>query len=175
MRAKSLLLVGCLWLAAPCTVAAQTSPADDEAIRVLYDKFFEAFRQAGAQGAIAYLRQSGSIEEDVLRQLERRARAAEQDPRMGRPDSYVVIQETQIAHALRFRTFYFLTHHDSSVIAWRLRFYKKVTGVWIFTDVRADSDFVEDFLRMSELEFAAYRRIVAGRVLVRQGEEDVIR
>ena len=160
MRVKYLLLVGCLWLAVPCAVMAQTSSADDEALRTLYSGFFEAFRQAGAQGAIAYLRQGGSIEEDVLQELKRRTRAAERNPMVGRPDSYVAVNEAEIPHARRFRTVYFLTHHDSSVIAWRLRFYRKVTGVWIFTDVQAEQNFVEDFLRMSELEFAAYRRLL---------------
>lgn len=145
---------------APAVGGAQADLGDEEAIRLLYDKFFEAFRQAGGQGAAAYLRQSGSIEEEVLRELERRALALERHPFVGRPDSYVVVNETEVPHAPRYRTVYALTHHDSRPVAWRLRFYKKVTGVWVFTDVQWEEQYVEDFLRLGELEFAAYRRLL---------------
>ena len=42
-----------------------------------------------------------------------------------------------------------------------MHFYRKVTGVWVFTDAKWESDFVEDFLLMPEVEFAAYRRMLA--------------
>ena len=153
------LLLTCLLLV-PLGGAAQTSLADDEAIRLLYDNFFGAFRQGGAQGVVAYLRQSGSIEDEVLRSLERRTQAIERNPFIGRPDSFVVVNQTEIAGAPRYRTVYALTHHDSRPLGWRLRFYKKVTGVWVFTDVQWEEQYVEDFLKMSELEFAAYRRML---------------
>lgn len=158
MRTRSLWLLACLLLAGTGLARAQANPADDEAIRRLTDNFFDAFRQGGGQGVAAYLRQSGSVEEDVLRQLERRAQAVERNPMIGRPDSYVVVNETEIPHAPRYRTLYALTHHDSRPVAWRLRFYRKVTGVWVFTDVQWEEQFVEDFLRLSELEFLAYRK-----------------
>jgi hypothetical protein len=151
------LLLACLLLV-PFGGAAQGDLADDEAIRLLCNNFFDAFRQGGAQGVVAYLRQSGSIEDEVLRSLERRTLAIERKPFIGRPDSFVIVHETQIAGALRYRTVYALTHHDSRPLAWRLRFYKKVTGVWVFTDVQWEEQYVEDFLKMPELEFAAYRR-----------------
>jgi len=156
---RGLFLFVCLLLVPP-GAGAQTSLADDEAIRLLYGNFFDAFRQGGAQGVVAYLRQSGSIEDEVLRSLERRTQAIERNPFIGRPDSFVVVHQTEIAGAPRYRTVYALTHHDSRPLAWRLRFYKKVTGVWVFTDVQWEEQYVEDFLKMSELEFAAYRRLL---------------
>lgn len=159
MKIRFLLLIACLALAGTGAARAQTSVADEEAVRQLYDRLFEALRQAGAQGVVAYLRQSGAIEEEVLGALERRAGALERDPRIGRPDSYVIVNETELPRAPRYRTVYALTHHDSRPVAWRLRFYKKVTGVWVFTDVQWEERFVEDFLRLGELEFLAYKRM----------------
>lgn len=155
---------------APGATSAQERLADSEAIRLLYDKFFESFRQGGAQGAAGYLRQSGSIAEEVLRTLEQRALTVERNPFVGRPDSYVVVTETEIPRASRYRTVYALTYHDSRPVAWRLRFYKKVTGVWVFTDVQWEVEFVEDFLRLPELQFVGYRRIVE-RPPIREEEE----
>lgn len=161
MTTTRIVLVGFLLLVAAGGLGAQRSPADDAAIRALYSEFFEAFRQAGAQGASGYLRQSGSIEEETLRELEREARVAlEGNPVVGRPDSWVVVREAEIAGADRYRVVYALTHHDGRPVPWRLRLYKKVTGVWVFTDVDWEVDFVEDLLRMSPLEFAAYRRLL---------------
>src|SRR3990172_8352056 len=74
MRTRGLWLLACLLLAVTGLARAQANPADDEAIRRLTDNFFDAFRQGGGQGVAAYLRQSGSIEEDVLRPLGRRRR-----------------------------------------------------------------------------------------------------
>lgn len=172
MKIAHILLVGCLLWAAPGPAWAQTNLADDEAIRLLYDKFFEAFRQGGAAGAVGYLRQSGAIEENVLRTLQGGLQKMEADPLVGRSDSYAVVNETEIPHAPRYRTFYFLTHHDSRPVAWRLRFYKKVTGVWVFAAVQWETVFVEDFLRLSELEFAAYRRILERAAPSRRRDED---
>lgn len=164
MRKKTawIFWLGCLLLSGSWQLPAQQSLADNEAIRQLYDKFFEAFRQGGARGAAAYLRQSGSIDEANMQRLERRAQAVERNPFIGRPDSYVAVNETEIPGARRYRTVYALTHHDSRPVAWRLRFYKKVTGVWVFTDVQWEVEFVEDFLRLSELEFVAYRKLLEG-------------
>ena len=47
-------------------------------------------------------------------------------------------------------------------MAWGLRFYKKVTGVWVTAHVRFELEFVEDFLRLPEVQFAAYRRLLLG-------------
>lgn len=160
MRTRCVLLMGCLLFVVAGGARAQTNLADEEAIRLLYDNFFDAFRQGGAEGAAAYLRQSGSIEEELLRSLERRAQVAERNPFIGRPDSYVAVTQTEIPGAQRYRTVYALTHHDSRPLAWRLRFYKKVTGVWVFTHVQWEERFVEDFLRLPELQFAAYRQLL---------------
>ncbi|HKZ53223.1 MAG TPA: hypothetical protein VJ085_08090 [Candidatus Acidoferrales bacterium] len=159
MRTTRILLVVCLLLIATGGAWAQTSSTDDAAVARLYGEFFEALRQAGAQGAIGYLRQSGSIAEDELQRLERQARRVlELNPYVGRPDSWAVVNQTEIAGSQRYRTVYALTHHDGRAVAWRLHFYRKVTGVWVFTDVQWESKYVEDFLRLTELEFAAYRR-----------------
>jgi len=159
MRSTRILLVGCLLLIAVVGAGAQTSSTDDTAIARLYGEFFEALRQAGAQGAMGYLRQSGSVSEDELRRLEREARTVlELNPYVGRPDSWAVVNQTEIAGSQRYRTVYVLTHHDGRAVAWRLHFYRKVTGVWVFTSVQWEAKYVEDFLRLSELEFAAYRR-----------------
>ncbi|MFQ5695945.1 MAG: hypothetical protein ACE5HB_08145 [Terriglobia bacterium] len=156
-----LIVLGLLLLGTGSPVPAQRSPADDEAIRALYTEFFEALRQAGVQGAIGYLRQSGTIAEDDLQALERKARAAiEGNPLIGRPESWVVVNQTEVAGATRFRGVHAMTHHDGRPVAWRLRFYKKVTGVWVFTNVAEELEFVEDFLRLPEVEFLAYRRLL---------------
>lgn len=160
MRTTRILLAGCLLLIATSGAWAQTSSADDAAIAQLYGEFFEALRQAGAQGAMGYLRQSGSISEEELRQLEREARRAlELDPQVGRPDSWAMVNQTEITGSERYRTVYTLTHHDGRAVAWRLHFYRRVTGVWVFTSVKWETRYVEDFLRLTELEFAAYRRM----------------
>jgi hypothetical protein len=164
MRITEILLVGCLLLAAAGGTRAQVGSADDDAIARLYGEFFEALRQAGAQGAAGYLRQSGSISEEDLRRLEVEGRRAlELDPFVGRPDSWAVLNQTEIAGSVRYRTVFALTHHDGRAVAWRLRFYKKVTGVWVFTDVRWETKYVEDFVRLPELQFAAYRALLEPR------------
>jgi hypothetical protein len=35
-----------------------------------------------------------------------------------------------------------------------------VNGVWVFTNVRWEAEFVEDFLNLPELEFVAYRKLL---------------
>jgi hypothetical protein len=49
---------------------------------------------------------------------------------------------------------------EGNQVAWRLRFYRRVTGVWVFTDVQWESQFVEDFIRLPAVEFAAYRKLL---------------
>ncbi len=164
MRTKRIVLLGCLLLVAVGGAGAQRNVADDDAIRRLYAEFFEALRQAGAQGAAGYLRQSGSMAESDLRRLEYDARASlEQNPFVGRPDSWAVVNQTEIAGTERYRTVYVITHHDGRAVAWRLKLYRKVTGVWVYTDVQWEVELVEDFLRLSEVEFAAYRRMLRSK------------
>src|SRR3989337_1321793 len=104
MRTTRILLVVCLLLIATGGAWAQTSSTDDAAVARLYGEFFEALRQAGAQGAIGYLRQSGSIAEDELQRLERQARRVlELNPYVGRPDSWAAVKHTEIAGSLRHR------------------------------------------------------------------------
>lgn len=159
MRTFPIFVVALLMLVSVVPVAAQTRTADDAAIEKLYNDFFEALRQAGSQGAAGYLRQSGTISEADLRRLEVEARTAlERNPQVGRPDSWTIVNSTELEGAPRFRTVYALTHHDSRPVAWRLRFYQKVTGVWVFIDVDWEVKYVDDFLRLPEIEFDAYRK-----------------
>lgn len=158
MRSACIILVASLFLAVPSSAGAQTSSVDDEAIRKLYNDFFQAFIQGGFSAAIESLRQSGSIDPHVAQELERQFQGMGLP--IGRADSYEVVHETQIAHITRFRTLYFLTHHETQPMAWGLRFYKKVTGVWVIVHARFELEFVEDFLRLPEVQFAAYRRLL---------------
>jgi len=155
-----------LWLFFLLTTMAvpawpQSRAADEAAVQGLYNEFFEALRQGGARGAVGYLRQSGTIAEEELRRLERKgAVVLEGDPMIGRPDSWAVVQKTEIAGAERYRAIQALTHHQGRPVAWRLRFYRRVTGVWVFTDVQWENVYVEDFLRLPEVQFAAYRKLL---------------
>jgi hypothetical protein len=161
MRIARILAVGCLLLGLAGPAWGQARTADDAAIEKLYNDFFEALRQAGAQGAVGYLRQSGTISESNLRQLEREAQAVlERNPMVGRPDSWVVVNTTEVAGAPRYRAVYAVTHHEGRPLAWRLRFYQRVTGVWVFTDVEWEAKYVEDFLRLPEIQFDAYRKLL---------------
>lgn len=161
VKGTPVFLLGCFLLVASGTGWGQRSTADDEAIRVLYNDFFEAFRQGGAQGAAGYLRQSGTVDPETLTRLERRGRVRlEMNPMVGRPDSWVALREAEIPGALRYRVVYAMTHHDGRAVAWRLRFYQKVTGLWVFTDVQWEDHFVEDFLNLPEIQFIAYERIL---------------
>lgn len=154
-RIAGVALVGWLLLALSATAPAQTTSADDEAIRKLYNDFFEAFRQGGPSAAVANLRQSGSLGEETARALERRLQGVTFPA--GRADSYTAVSEMEIPHSLRFRSLTFLTHHDAEPVAWRLRFYQKTNGVWVILGVDFELRYVEDFLRLPQLEFAAYR------------------
>lgn len=161
MRIAQVLTIGCLLLGLACPAWGQTRTADDAAIEKLYNDFFEALRQAGAQGAVGYLRQSGTIAEPDLRQLERDAQAVlERNPMVGRPDSWAVVNKTEVAGAPRYRAVSAVTHHEGRPVAWRLRFYQRVTGVWVFTDVQWEARYVEDFLNLPAIQFAAYRKLL---------------
>lgn len=150
-------VVGVSLLVACGDALAQGSSAD-EGLRKLYTDFFEALRQAGPGGALAHLRQTGSLSPEASQLMERRFQAIQK--RVGRADSYVVVSEMEIPHSLRFASISFLTHHEDAPVAWRLRFYQKTNGVWIITDVDFELQFVEDFLRLPEIEFAAYRAVL---------------
>lgn len=167
MKRRLLLLLACLLLVAPIhgepvpgepAAGAQTSDADAEAVRTLHTGFFEGLRQGGVEGAIAHLRQTGGLDPRALPGLERRLRTVETD--FGRPDGYALVNETEIPHAPRFHSAVFLTFHDSGSVAWRLRFYRRVTGVWIISTVQVETEFVEDFVRLGEVEFSAYRAVL---------------
>jgi hypothetical protein len=145
------------FLVAPTTAAAQTR-GDDEPVRKLYTDFFEAFRQGGPPSAVAALRQSGSLPAVRAQELERRLQGAPFP--IGLADSYVVVDEMEIPHALRYRSLRFLTYHDSAPVAWRLRFYQRTNGVWIISSVDFEREFVEDFLRLPEIEFTTYRTLL---------------
>jgi hypothetical protein len=45
-------------------------------------------------------------------------------------------------------------------MAWRLRFYQKTNGVWVISDVDFEFRYIEDFLRLPEVEFVAYRAMI---------------
>lgn len=161
MNFRQVLGLCCLVMLVAAPVWPQTRAGDDAAIEKLYNEFFEALRQAGAQGAVGYLRQSGTIAEEELQRLEREAAAVLiRNPFVGRPDSWTVVSKKEISGAERYRAVYAITHHDGRPVAWRLRFYRRVTGVWVFTDVQWESRFVEDFIRLPAVEFAAYRKLL---------------
>jgi len=155
---QRLMLAAALALALVAAGAAQAPAADDEAIRKLYNDFFEAFRQGGTAAAIANLRQSGALDLDMIENLERRFARARFPS--GRADSYAVVSEMEIPHTRRFRSILFLTHHDGGPVAWRLRFYEKTNGVWVIASVGFEVRFVEDFLLMPQLEFNAYQAMI---------------
>jgi hypothetical protein len=162
MKRCGALAVTGLLLACNSIAWAQEAPVEEEAVRRLCGEFFDALQQAGAQGAAGYLRKSGTIEDDVLRELEREAQARLlANPAIGRPDSWAIVRETGIPYVSRYRSVYAVTYHDGKPVGWRMRFYRKVTGVWVFTDIDWESQFVEDFLLMPGVEFAAYRRLLA--------------
>ena len=162
------IFAGLLALTLAAAGSAQVPTADDEAIRKLYTDFFEAFRQGGPAGAVASLRQSGSLDPEMAQELERRLQRARIP--VTRADSYVVVSEMEIPHSLRFRSLTFLTHHDDGPLAWRLRFYQKTNGVWVIVSVEFEGRFVEDFLRMPQLEFDAYQAMI--RLAERADSED---
>lgn len=157
-----------LALGLAASASAQVPSADDEAIRKLYTDFFEALRQGGTVAVIANLRQSAALDLDMIENLERRFQRARFPA--GRADSYAVVAEMEIPHSLRFRSMLFLTHHDGGPVGWRLRFYEKTNGVWVIASVGFETRFVEDFLRMPQLEFDAYQAMI--RLAERAEQED---
>ncbi len=92
MRFACIILVASLFLAVPSSAGAQTSSVDDEAIRKLYNNFFQAFIQAGFSAAVESLVQSGSIDPHVAQELERQFQGMGLPT--GRADSYEVVHET---------------------------------------------------------------------------------
>ena len=157
----SLLLVIFLLLGSSASARAQADYTGDEAVRKLYTDFFEALRSGGLQGAIANLRQSGSIDPQVAEALERRLQSDTYEFPVGQADSYTVVGETEILHTLRYRSVDFLSYHERGPVAWRIRFYQRVTGRWVISDVRwVQGPFVEDFLRMSTLQYTAYQAMI---------------
>jgi len=154
----AVLLVGAVLVLAPAGARAQRSPADDEAVQKLYTGFFDALRQAGPGGAVAYLRLTGTLSPGAVEAMGGRLQAIQ--ARAGRADSYVVVNEVEIPHSLRYRSITFLTHHENAPVAWRLRFYQQTNGVWVVSDVDFELQFVEDFLRLPEIEFATYRAVL---------------
>ncbi len=156
-RSATVIMLGTVLLLSAVPALAQGSSAD-EGVRKLYTDFFEALRQAGPGGALAHLRQTGSLSPEAAQLMERRFQAIQK--RVGRADSYVVVNEMEIPHSLRFASITFLTHHEDAPVAWRLRFYQKTSGVWIITDVDFELQFVEDFLCLPEIEFAGYRAVL---------------
>ncbi len=156
--ATVVLLVGVALLLAPAAARAQRSSADDEVVRKLYIGFFDALRQAGPGGAVAYLRLTGTLSPGAVEAMWGRLQAVQ--ARAGRADSYVVVNEMEIPHSLRYRTITFLTHHENAPVGWRLRFYQQTNGVWVVSDVDFELQFVEDFLRLPEIEFAAHRAVL---------------
>jgi hypothetical protein len=151
------LLAGAALALGPVPASAQRSSADDAAVQKLYSDFFEAMRQGGPSAAVATLRQSGSLDPQRAIAMERRL----QDRRFpsGRVDSYAVVSELEIPGTFRFRSIQFLTHHETAPVAWRLRFYQKPTGVWVIINVDFEIEFVEDFLRLPEIQFDAFRAL----------------
>lgn len=162
MKARGMLavvlLVGAALSLAPAAALAQRSPSDDEAVQKLYTGFFDALRQAGPGGAVAYLRLTGTLSPGAVEVMGGRLQAIQS--RAGRADSYVVVNEMEIPHSLRYRSITFLTHHENAPVAWRLRFYQQINGVWVVSDVDFELQFVEDFLRLPEIEFAAHRAVL---------------
>ena len=166
LRVLFLLVAGLLL--SPAAARAQYSPGN-EAVRKLYTDFFEAFTQAGPAGAIGVLAQSGSISQQTAQALERRLQSIQ--PNVGRADSYAVVSEMEIPNSLRYRSATFLTHHENVPVAWRLRFYQKTNGVWVISDVDFELRYVEDFLRLPEIQFAAFRALV-DRLPKEEGSRD---
>lgn len=152
------LLAGAALALAPVSAQGQRSSADDAAVQKLYSDFFEALRQGGPSAGVATLRQSGSLNPERAIAMERRL----QDRRFpaGRVDSYAVVSELEIPGTFRYRSLMFLTHHETGVVAWRLRFYQKPTGVWVIINVDFEFEFVEDFLRLPEIQFESYRALL---------------
>jgi hypothetical protein len=163
-RLVAVVFLAGVLLLLPAAAQAQRSAADDAAVQKLYSDFFEAMRQGGPSAAVATLRQSGSLGTERAIALERRL----QDRRFpsGRVDSYAVVSELEVSGTFRYRSMMFLTHHETGVVAWRLRFYQRPTGVWVIINVDFELEFVEDFLRLPEIQFEAYR------ALLRSSEED---
>lgn len=155
---QRLLLAIPLTLALAVAASAQAPTADDEAIRKLYTDFFEAFRNGGPDAAIANLRQSAALDLDMIDNLERRFSRTRFPA--GRADSYAAVGEMEIPGSRRYRSLLFLTHHDGGPVAWRLRFYEKTNGVWVIASVGFEVRFVEDFLRLPQLEFNAYQAMI---------------
>jgi hypothetical protein len=137
---------------------ATAQPQSNEAVRKLYTDFFDAFTQAGPAGAIGVLGQSGSISQRAAQELERRMQSFQ--PTVGRADSWTAVAELEIPNSLRNRSALFLTHHENVPVAWRLRFYQRTNGVWVIVDVDYELRYVEDFLRLPEVEFTAYRAMI---------------
>lgn len=161
MNARKLVagvfLAGVLLLL-PAAAQAQRSAADDAAVQKLYDDFFEAMRQGGPSAAVATLRQSGSLDPQKAQAMERRLQNTKFPA--GRVDSYTVVSEMEIPGSFRFRSILFLTHHETGAVAWRLRFYQKPAGVWVIINVDFETEFVEDFLRLPEIQFESFRALL---------------
>lgn len=166
LRVLFLLVAGLLL--APAAARAQYTPGN-EAVRKLYTDFFEAFTQTGPAGAIGVLAQSGSISQRTAQELERRVQSIQ--PTVGRGDSWTLVAEMEIPNSLRYRSALFLTHHENVPMAWRLRFYQRTNGVWVISDVDFELRYVEDFLRLPEIQFAAYRALVE-RLPKEEGSRD---
>lgn len=158
MRKPILLAVLAVAILAAASMPAAAQPASNEPVRKLYTDFFDSFTQAGPAGAIGVLAQSGSISQRAAQELESRVRGIQ--PQVGRADSWTVVAELEIPNSLRYRSALFLTHHENVPMAWRLRFYQKTNGVWVISDVDFEFRYIEDFLRLPEIEFAAYRAMI---------------
>ncbi len=158
MRKQLLLFLAVGAILAAAAMPASAQPQSNEAVRKLYTDFFDAFTQAGPAGAIGVLAQSGSISQRTAQELENRVRNIQ--PQVGRADSWTVVAELEIPNSLRYRSALFLTHHENVPMAWRLCFYQKTNGVWVISDVDFEFRYVEDFLRLPEIEFAAYRAMI---------------
>lgn len=138
----------------------QGVPGDQAAIQTIYQQFFEALRNGGANGVLGYLRQSGVASPGLLDNLERVRRQLPAQALASRSDAYVMVNETRIPRSNRTRTFLFLSYHETQPVAWRLDFYRQINGVWIITGLQWEVDYVDDFTRMSALQFAAYRKLL---------------
>ena len=158
MRKRFLLALAVGAILAAISMPAGAQPASNEPVRKLYTDFFDAFTQAGPAGAIGVLAQSGSISQRTAQELESRVRSIQ--PQVGRADSWTVVAELEIPNSLRYRSALFLTHHENVPMAWRLRFYQKTNGVWVISDVDFEFRYIEDFLRLPEIEFIAYRAMI---------------
>ena len=157
MRKQVILAVAAAVLLA-AAMPATAQPQSNEAVRKLYTDFFEAFTQTGPAGAIGVLAQSGSIPQRAAQELENRVRGIASN--VGRADSWTLVAELEIPNSLRYRSALFLTYHENVPMAWRLRFYQKTNGVWVISDVDFEFRYIEDFLRLPEIEFTAYRAMI---------------